>query len=110
MTQTVTATYEGGVLRPATPLPLAEGETVEIAITRPAPPPALTEEKVPEGGEACPKVLSPQQASVPSLFTPQLWKSPALTEEKVPDGGVDCPKPLSPQQASVPSLLTPQLW
>jgi predicted DNA-binding antitoxin AbrB/MazE fold protein len=43
MTQTVT--YTGGVLRPATPLPLAEGETVVVTITRPAPPPALTEEE-----------------------------------------------------------------
>jgi predicted DNA-binding antitoxin AbrB/MazE fold protein len=44
MTQTVTATYTGGVLRPATPLPLAEGETVQITVTTPAPP-ALTEEE-----------------------------------------------------------------
>jgi predicted DNA-binding antitoxin AbrB/MazE fold protein len=47
MTQTVTATYTGGVLRPATPLPLAEGETVQVTIARPAatlPPPQTEEE------------------------------------------------------------------
>jgi predicted DNA-binding antitoxin AbrB/MazE fold protein len=49
MTQTVTATYTGGVLRPATPLPLAEGETVQVTISRPAaplPPPQTMEEAV----------------------------------------------------------------
>ena len=49
MTQTVTATYSGGVLRPATPLPLAEGETVQVTISRPAtplPPPQTIEEAV----------------------------------------------------------------
>lgn len=46
MTQTVTATYSGGVLRPATPLPLAEGTTVEITVTSlPPPAPALTEDE-----------------------------------------------------------------
>lgn len=46
MTQTVTATYSSGVLRPATPLPLAEGETVQITVTTPVPvPPPLTEEE-----------------------------------------------------------------
>ncbi len=46
MTQTVTATYSGGVLRPATPLPLAEGETVQITVTSPPlPAPALTEDE-----------------------------------------------------------------
>jgi predicted DNA-binding antitoxin AbrB/MazE fold protein len=46
MTQTVTATYTGGVLRPTTPLPLAEGETVEITVTTPAPPaPGSTEDE-----------------------------------------------------------------
>jgi predicted DNA-binding antitoxin AbrB/MazE fold protein len=49
MTQTVTAIYEGGVLRPTAPLALAEGETVELTVTRSARPaasaPALTEEE-----------------------------------------------------------------
>jgi predicted DNA-binding antitoxin AbrB/MazE fold protein len=38
---TVLAVYEGGVLRPVQPLPLNEGETVEITVARaerPAPP------------------------------------------------------------------------
>jgi predicted DNA-binding antitoxin AbrB/MazE fold protein len=32
MTDTVTAVYEKGVLRPAAPLPLADGETVRLLI------------------------------------------------------------------------------
>jgi predicted DNA-binding antitoxin AbrB/MazE fold protein len=32
---TVLAVYEGGVLRPAHPLPLAEGETVEVTVAKP---------------------------------------------------------------------------
>jgi predicted DNA-binding antitoxin AbrB/MazE fold protein len=44
MTHTVTATYENGVLRPAAPLPLADGATVEIAVTRVVPPPTPAEE------------------------------------------------------------------
>jgi predicted DNA-binding antitoxin AbrB/MazE fold protein len=35
MTMTTLAVYENGVLRPAGPLPLAEGETVELTVTRP---------------------------------------------------------------------------
>lgn len=34
MTMTVRATYVGGVLRPVEPLPLAEGETIEVTIAR----------------------------------------------------------------------------
>ena len=43
---TVLAVYEGGVLRPVRPLPLNEGETVEITVARsPRPaPPASAEE------------------------------------------------------------------
>ncbi len=43
---TVLAVYQGGVLRPVQPLPLNEGETVEIALTRPEhpSPPASVEE------------------------------------------------------------------
>ena len=56
--------------------------------------------KVPAGGVAWPSPLSPQQARVPFVLTPQVWKPPALTAVKVPAGGVDWPLPLSPQQAS----------
>jgi predicted DNA-binding antitoxin AbrB/MazE fold protein len=45
MTHTVTATYANGVLRPTTPLPLADGATVEIAVTRVVPPPTPAEEE-----------------------------------------------------------------
>jgi len=34
---TVLAVYENGVLRPTRPLELAEGETVEVTVARPAP-------------------------------------------------------------------------
>jgi predicted DNA-binding antitoxin AbrB/MazE fold protein len=41
---TVLAVYRDGVLRLAEPLPLTEGETVEVTISRPAPAePPLTE-------------------------------------------------------------------
>jgi predicted DNA-binding antitoxin AbrB/MazE fold protein len=33
MSMTVRAVYAGGVLRPVQPLPLAEGETVELTVT-----------------------------------------------------------------------------
>jgi hypothetical protein len=39
VTQTTTAVYENGVLRPTTPLPLKEGETVQVTVTTAAPPP-----------------------------------------------------------------------
>lgn len=39
MTVTTTAVYENGVLRPAQPLALKEGETVQLTVTTPAPRP-----------------------------------------------------------------------
>ena len=70
--------------------------------------PALTEEKVPAGGVAWPKVLSPQQAMVPSVFTPHAAEERTLMEEKAPPGvGTWVPPyPVLPQQAMVPSVLT----
>jgi hypothetical protein len=35
--------------------------------------PALTDAKVPAGGVASPLLLSPQQSTVLSLLTPQVW-------------------------------------
>ena len=46
--------------------------------------------------------LPPQQATVPFVLTPQVWRPPALTAVKVPAGGVAWPLALSPQQATVP--------
>jgi predicted DNA-binding antitoxin AbrB/MazE fold protein len=40
---TVLAVYEGGVLRPAQPLPLTEGETVQISVLR--SPPSVSTQK-----------------------------------------------------------------
>ena len=57
-----------------------------------------------------PKSLKPQQATEPSLLTPQVFFLPALTETKEPAGGVVSPKSLKPQQATEPSPLTPQVW
>ena len=52
-------------------------------------------------------MLSPQQASVPFVLTPQAKPSyPALTWVKLPEEGAASPKP-SPQQARRPSDLTP---
>jgi hypothetical protein len=41
-----------------------------------------------KGGVLSPWPLSPQQATVPSLFRPQVWLAPATTWVKVPVGGV----------------------
>ena len=38
------------------------------------------------GRSGLPVVVSPQQATVPSALTPQVWSSPALTEENRPSG------------------------
>jgi hypothetical protein len=64
--------------------------------------------KVPAGGAAWPRELSPQQAGVPSVLTAQVWKPPEETSLNVPAGGVAWPDALSPQQASVPSVLIAQ--
>jgi len=72
--------------------------------------PALTSVNVPAGGVDWPKLLSPQQATVPSVLIPQVYTPPALTSVNVPEGGVDWREPLAPQQAKVPSVFTPQLW
>ena len=58
---------------------------------------------------AWPEEFFPQQATVASALTPQLWAPPAETELKVPPGGLDWPLPLAPQQARVPFVLTAQL-
>jgi predicted DNA-binding antitoxin AbrB/MazE fold protein len=46
MTMTVRATYEGGVLRPAQPLALKEGEAVDLTIAPTPPAPQLSEEEL----------------------------------------------------------------
>ena len=51
-----------------------------------APPPTLTEAKEPPGGVAWPTLLSPQQTTEPSVFTPHVCSCPALTEEKGMEG------------------------
>ena len=43
---TVLAVYQGGVLRPVHPLPLAEGETVEVTVAKPKPPPDEWERRI----------------------------------------------------------------
>jgi predicted DNA-binding antitoxin AbrB/MazE fold protein len=38
MTTTTLAVYENGVLRPVDPLPFTEGETLQVAVSRPTQP------------------------------------------------------------------------
>ena len=64
--------------------------------------------KAPAGGVACPKLLSPQHATLLLLRIAQVWLAPALTAVKMPDGGVACPEALLPQHASLPSVFSPQ--
>lgn len=64
---------------------------------------------------SCPWLLSPQQATRPSLLKAHVWKAPALTCLKVPlgvlrDGSRVLDLQLYSQQATVPSLLMPQVW
>ena len=56
-----------------------------------------------------PRACPPQQATEPSLLTPQVFFLPALTETKEPAGGVTLPAVSLPQQSTEPSLLTPQV-
>ena len=72
--------------------------------------PALTEAKVPSGGEACPLRSQPQHAIEPLALMPQVWTFPALTEANVPSSIEACPWVLSPQQATNPSVPIPQVW
>ena len=62
-------------------------------------------------GTTRPRSLAvPQQATVPLVRIPQLWKVPALTLVKVPDGGEASPSLLRPQQATVWSVRMAQTW
>jgi hypothetical protein len=71
--------------------------------------PALTEVKVPPGGVASPKSFSPQQATVPSVFTAHVWKYPALTEANEPADGLVSAQLLMPQQAMALPVANPQV-
>ena len=42
MTTNIQAVYEGGILRPLSPLPLAEGETVDLTVASRSATPAAT--------------------------------------------------------------------
>ena len=81
--------------------------------------PALTWVNVPAGGFAA-RMVAPQQATVPSVLSPQLWAlwvngpihtsgAPALTWVNAPAGGAAWPSVLSPQQVTVPSVLSAQV-
>jgi hypothetical protein len=50
-------------------------------------------------------LVGPQQATVPSVFTPQALEPPALTDTKPSAGRV---AQVVPQQTTVPSVVTPQ--
>ena len=51
-------------------------------------PPGAHGDEGTAGGAASPSPFQPQQATEPSLLTPQVWSHPALTETKEPAGGV----------------------
>jgi predicted DNA-binding antitoxin AbrB/MazE fold protein len=55
MSITIQAVYEGGVLRPVQPLPLAEGQTVEVTVAPSGshPLPQLSEEELIRRIKAC---------------------------------------------------------
>ena len=57
-----------------------------------------------------PRASQPQQATEPSVFTPQVNSFPALTEVNSPYGGVAWRSESQPQQATEPSTMTPQLY
>ena len=61
------------------------------------------------GGVACPSPSLPQQATEPSLLTPQVWE-PGADGDEGTRGRRGPAVPVPPQQATEPSLLTPQVW
>ena len=63
-----------------------------------------------QGGVDWKKELSPQQATLPLMVTPQVWYPPALTLWKVPVGGEVWPSVSHPQHVTLPLVVTPQLW
>jgi len=48
MTTTFQAVFEGGVLRPAAPLPLTEGQSVKVTLESSNEPPALSDDELTE--------------------------------------------------------------
>jgi hypothetical protein len=72
-------------------IPFTPDQRRRLAVVGMELSPALTEAKVPTGGVALPWLLSPQQATVPSVLTPHAWMPPALMETNVPSGGADWP-------------------
>src|SRR5438552_18917363 len=62
---------------------------------------------VPDGGVVCPLPLCPQQATVPSLLTPQVWRPPASTEEAEPPEPDPSPAPAPAEAADVESVPLP---
>jgi hypothetical protein len=78
--------------------------------------PAEMDVNVPAGAVAWSQVFphsslfEPQQETVPSDFSPHVWRLPAATAANVPAGGVAWSILLDPQQLMVRSVLTPQEW
>jgi hypothetical protein len=66
-------------------------------------------QRVPVGGALSAFSLLPQQATVPSVLTPQVWENPALTWVNVPAGTVLSPELLLLQQTTDPPTLTPHV-
>ena len=71
----------------------AEYEHVSIVVVMEEDPDAFSYGY--SGGVARPYSSLPQQATEPSLLTPQVWLDPALTETKEPAGGVAWPSSIA---------------
>ena len=75
MTTTVRAVFENGVFRPTAPPALADGEEVELTVTR-TPPPGLTQE------EALRRVREAKTLT-------EMWQAAELAARFEPDDGYD---------------------
>ena len=74
MTTTISAVYENGVLRPTQPVDLAEGETVQVTLTRKA--------ATPTPGEI--------EAAIQRLRAAKNIEEWVAAANAVPDDGDDC--------------------
>lgn len=94
MTQRVTAVFENGLLRPTTPLPLRNGDRVEITVQSPIQAGATTEDAIQRIREA---------------KTFDEWIAAAAAADLEPDDGYDLEKALNDNRraAGVDRMLYP---
>jgi predicted DNA-binding antitoxin AbrB/MazE fold protein len=100
MSITIQAVYEGGVLRPVQPLPLAEGTTVEVTVADVKPPTRpLTEDEITQRLRAAKSIAEWVEAT--TLLPPDdggydILK--ALNENRIWSGE----RPLFPEEGASP--------